>query len=65
MNSFKTDKLLLSRGAGVGKSTVTNTLYEAPRRYMNSQLENDPDDISVIKVAQIIQLILLIYLVLT
>ena len=55
LNSVKTDKLplrlFLSGGAGVGKSTVTNALYEALIRYLNSQPENDPDDISVVKVA--------------
>jgi ATP-dependent exoDNAse (exonuclease V) alpha subunit len=43
--------LFLSGGAGVGKSTVTNALYEALVRYLNAQLENDPDDVSVIKLA--------------
>ncbi len=47
LNSVKTDKLplrlFLSGGAGVGKSTVTNALYEALIRYLNSQPENDPD----------------------
>ena len=51
LNSVKTDKLplrlFLSGGAGVGKSTVTNALYEALIRYLNSQPENDPDDISI------------------
>ena len=55
LNSVKTGKmplrLFLSGGAGVGKSTVTNALYEALMRYLNAQLENDPDDVSVIKVA--------------
>ena len=55
LNSVKTDKLplrlFLSGGAGVGKSTVTNALYEALIRYLNAQTENDPDDISVVKVA--------------
>ena len=55
LNSVKTEKLplrlFLSGGAGVGKSTVTNALYEAFIRYLNSQPENDPDDISVVKVA--------------
>ena len=57
LNSVKTDKLplslFLSGGAGVGKSTVTNALYEALIRYLNAQTENDPDDISVVKVAPI------------
>ena len=55
LNSVKTDKLplrlFLSGGAGVGKSTVTNALYEALIRYLNALPENDPDDISVVKVA--------------
>ena len=55
LNSVKTDKLplrlFLSGGAGVGKSTVTNALYKALIRYLNAQTENDPDDISVVKVA--------------
>ncbi|CAB3987819.1 ATP-dependent DNA helicase PIF1 [Paramuricea clavata] len=55
LNSIKTDKLplrlFLTGGAGVGKSTVTNALYEALTRYLNSQPENDPDDVSVVKVA--------------
>ena len=44
-------RLFLSGGAGVGKSTVTNALYEALIRCLNSQPENDPDDVSVVKVA--------------
>ena len=55
LNSVKTDKLplrlYLSGGAGVGKSTVTNALYEALIRFLNAQPENDPDDVSVVKVA--------------
>jgi endonuclease/exonuclease/phosphatase (EEP) superfamily protein YafD len=55
LNSVKTGKLplrlFLSGGAGVGKSTVTNALYEALIRYLNYQPENDPDDLSVVKVA--------------
>ena len=55
LNSVKTDKLplrlFLSGGAGVGKSTVTNALFEALIRYLNAQTENDPNDISVVKVA--------------
>ena len=59
LNSVKTDKLplklFLSGGTGVGKSTVTNALYEALIRYLqlNAQTENDPDDISVVKVADL------------
>ena len=44
-------RLFLSGGAGFGKSTVTNALYEALIRYLNALSENDPDDISVVKVA--------------
>ena len=44
-------RLFLSGGAGVGKTTVTNALYEALIRYLNTQAGNDPDDISVMKVA--------------
>ena len=55
LNSVKVGKLplklLLSRGAGVGKSTVTNALYEALVRYLNSQPQNDPDDVSIVKVS--------------
>ena len=55
LNSVKTGKvplrLFLSGGAGVGKSTVTNALYEALIRYLNAQPENNPDDVSVLKVA--------------
>ena len=55
LNCMKTDKLpitlFLSGGAGVGKSTVTNALYEALIRFINSQHQNDPDVVSVLKVA--------------
>ncbi|CAB3977852.1 ATP-dependent DNA helicase PIF1-like [Paramuricea clavata] len=44
-------RLFLSGGAGVGKSTGPNALYEALIRYLNSQPQNDPDDVSVVKVA--------------
>ena len=44
-------RLFLSGGAGVGKSTVTNALYEALIRYLNSQAETVPDEISVVKAA--------------
>ena len=51
MNSLRTDKLpftlFLSRGNGVGKSTVTNALYDTLTRYLNFSLENHSDDISV------------------
>ena len=55
LNTVKTDELplrqFLSGGAGVGKSTVTNALYEALIRYLNALPENNPGDISVVKVA--------------
>ncbi len=55
LNSVKTAKvplrLFLSGGAGVGKSTVANALYEALIRYLNALPENNPDDVSVLKVA--------------
>lgn len=41
----------LSGGAGVGKSTVTNALYEALIRFMNSIPGENPDEVKVIKVA--------------
>ena len=57
LNSVKTGKLplklFLSGGAGVGKSIVTNALYEDLVRYLNSQAENDPDDVSVLNVAPV------------
>lgn len=43
--------LYLSGGAGVGKSTVTNALYEALIRYFNSLPGENPDDITVLKLA--------------
>ena len=56
MNSIKTsDEALrlrfLSGGAGVGKTTVTNALYETLIRYLNSVPGENPDDIKVLKVA--------------
>ena len=55
LNSVKTGmvplRLFLSGGAGVGKSTVTNALYESIIRYLNALPENNPDDVSVLKVA--------------
>ena len=55
LNSIKTSdealKLFLSGGAGVGKTTVTNALYEALIRYLNSVPGENPDDIKVLKVA--------------
>ena len=41
----------LSGGAGVGKSTVTNGLYEALIRYPNSVAGENPDDVKVVKAA--------------
>ena len=43
--------MFLSGGAGVGKSSVTNALYEALVRYLNSIVGNNPDDIKVVKTA--------------
>ena len=55
LKSVKTGKLplrlFLSGGAGFGKTTVTNALCEALIRYLNALSENDPNDISVVKVA--------------
>ena len=55
LNSIKTSdqplQLFLSGGAGVGKSTVTNALYEALVRYFNTGPGSNPDDITVVKVA--------------
>ena len=42
-------RLFLSGGACVGKSTVTNALYEALIRYLNSI----PDNVKVVKTAPI------------
>jgi len=44
---------LLSAGAGVGKSTVTNALYEALIRYLNTTPRENPDDVKVVKTAPI------------
>jgi len=44
-------KFSLSGGAGVGKSTVTTTLYEALIRFLNSITEENPDDVKVVKTA--------------
>ena len=41
----------LSGGAGVGKSTVTNALYETLVRYLNSVPGENPDEVKVLKVA--------------
>ena len=43
--------MFLSGGAGVGKSTVTNALYEALMRYLNSVPGENPDEVKVLKVA--------------
>ena len=44
-------RLFLCGGAGVGKSTVTNALYEALIRYLNSMAGENPDDVKVVKTA--------------
>ena len=41
----------LSGGAGVGKSIVTNALYEALIRYLNSIKGENPDNVKVVKTA--------------
>ena len=41
----------MSGGAGVGKSTVTNALYEALIRYLNTVAGENPDEINVIEAA--------------
>ena len=55
LHSVKTDReplrAFLSGGAGVGKSTVTNVLYEAVIRYLNSIQGENPDEVKVIRVA--------------
>ena len=55
LHSIKTKddplRLFLSGGAGVGKSTVTNALYEALIRYLNSVAGDTPDDVKVVKTA--------------
>ena len=55
LHSMKTKddplRLFLSGGAGVGKSTVTNALYEALIRYLNSIAGENPDDVKVVKTA--------------
>ncbi|XP_068693105.1 uncharacterized protein [Montipora foliosa] len=43
--------LFLSGGAGLGKSTVTNALYEALVRYLNTMPGENPDEVKVLKVA--------------
>ena len=53
LHSVKTSddplRRFLSGGAGVGKSTVTNALYEALIRYLNTIAGENPDEINVIK----------------
>ncbi|XP_020620270.1 ATP-dependent DNA helicase PIF1-like [Orbicella faveolata] len=44
-------RLFLSGGAGVGKSTVTNALYEVLIRFLNSIAGENPDDVKVVKTA--------------
>jgi len=55
LHSIKTKddplRLFLSGGAGVGKSTVTNALYEALIRYLNTMPGENPDDVKVVKTA--------------
>jgi len=43
--------LFLSGGAGVGKSTVTNALYEALIRFLNNIAGENPDDVKMVKTA--------------
>ena len=55
LHSIKTKddsiRLFLSESAGVGKSTVTNALYEALIRYLNSIKGENPDNVKVVKTA--------------
>lgn len=55
LHSIKTSdkqlKLFLSGGAGVGKTRVTNALYEALIRYLNRVPGENPDEVKVLKVA--------------
>ena len=55
LHSVKTSdqslRVFLSGGAGVGKSTVTNALFEAVTRYLNSAPGENPDEIKVLKLA--------------
>ena len=44
-------RLFLSGGAGVGKSIVTNALYEALIRYLKSIKGENPDNVKVVKTA--------------
>ena len=55
LHSIKTKddplRLFLRGGAGVGKHTVTNALYEAVIRFLNSIRGENPDDVKVVKAA--------------
>lgn len=55
LHSIKTKdeplRLFLSGGAGIGKSTFTNALYEASIRYLNTITGENPDDVKVVKTA--------------
>ena len=44
-------RLFLTGGAGVGKSWLTNALYEALVRHLNRVAGENPDNIKVLKVA--------------
>ena len=44
-------RLFLSGGAGVGRGTVTNALYEALIRFLNGMAGENPDDVKVVKTA--------------
>ena len=44
-------RIFLSGGAGVGKSFVLNTLYQAVTKYFNQLSGKNPDDIRAMKVA--------------
>ena len=55
LHSIKTKddplRLFLSGGAGVGKSTVTNALYEALIRFLNCIAGENPDEVKVVRTA--------------
>ena len=55
LHSIKTKndslRFFLGGSAGVGKSTVTNALYEALTRFLNSIARENPDDVKVVKAA--------------
>jgi hypothetical protein len=44
-------RLFLTGGAGVGKSWLTNALYEAVIRHLNTIASENPDNVKVLKVA--------------